>query len=107
LRDRSSEREAGKFIRAMRDGHCDELLADWEKDYRKKYAKYICQSEAQHPLVSWELVEWEDTPPLRILHYRGKRRYTPDQKKSYKELLSVTLESKGGEWVPTKYDAMY
>jgi hypothetical protein len=107
LRDRSSEREAAKFIRAMRDGRCSEELAVWSKDYRKKYAKFICDSEAQHPLVSWELVDWEDTPPLRILHYRGKRRYTPEQKKSYKELFSVTLERKGAEWVTTKYDAMY
>lgn len=107
LRDRASEREATKFIRAMRDGNCRELLSDWAKDYRKKYAKFICDSEAEHPLVSWELVEWEDAPPLRILHYRGKRRYTPGEKKSYKELFSLTLENKYGEWVPTKYDAMY
>ena len=107
LRDRSSEREAAKFIRSMRDGHCQEELADWKKDYRRKYAAFICESEAQHPLISWELAEWEDTPPLRILHYRGKRRNTPGQKGSYKELFSVTLEHKGGEWVVTKYDAMY
>ncbi len=53
LRDRASEREAEKFIRAMSDGHCQEELASWEKDYRKKYAAYICDSEAKHPLVSW------------------------------------------------------
>jgi hypothetical protein len=107
LRDRTSEREAGKFIRAIHDGHCDEELASWKKDYRKKYAAFICDSEARHPLISWQLVEWEDTPPLRILHYRGKRRNPPGQKGTYKELLSVTLEDKGGEWVVTKYDSMY
>jgi hypothetical protein len=107
LRDRSSERAASQFVRAMRDGRCQEELADWEKDYRKKYARFICESEAQHPLVSWQLVDWEDTPPLRILQYRGKRRQTPGEKAAYKELFSVTLEKKGGEWVVTKYDAMY
>ncbi len=107
LRDRTSEREAAKFIRAMHDGQCREELATWEKDYRRKYAEFICGSEARHPLLSWELVEWEDTPPLRILHYRGKRVTTPGQKGTYKELLSVTLENKSGEWVVTKYDAMY
>ena len=107
LRDRSSEREAGKFIRAIHEGHCDEELADWKKDYRKKYAAFICDSEARHPLISWQLVEWEDTPPLRILHYRGKRRNTPGQKGTYKEIFSVTLEDKDGEWVVTKYDSMY
>jgi hypothetical protein len=107
LRDRSSERAANKFIRAMHDGDCQALLADWEKDYRKNYAAFICDSEAQHPLISWELAEWEDARPLRILHYRGKRRNTPGRKGSYKELLSVTLENKGGEWVVTKYDSMY
>jgi hypothetical protein len=107
LRDRSSEREASKFIRAIHDGHCDEELADWKKDYRRKYAAFICDSEAQHPLISWRLVEWEDTPPLRILHYRGKRFNTPGQKGTYKELFSVTLENKDGEWVVTKYDSMY
>jgi hypothetical protein len=107
LRDRSSERAAAKFIRAMRDGHCHDVLADWEKDYRKKYAALLCDSEAHHPLISWELVEWEDTPPLRILHYRGKRFTAPGQKSTYEELFSLTLEDKAGEWVPTKYDAMY
>jgi hypothetical protein len=107
LRDRTSEREAAKFIRSMRDGHCKQELADWTKDYRKKYAAFICDSEAQHPLISWEVADWEDTPPLRILHYRGKRRNAPGQKGTYKELFSVTLERKDGEWVVTKYDSMY
>jgi hypothetical protein len=107
LRDRSSEREAAKFIRSMRDGNCREELADWAKDYRKKYAAFICDSEAQHPLLSWEVADWEDTPPLRIIRYRGKRRNAPGQKGTYKELFSVTLERKGGEWVVTKYDSMY
>jgi hypothetical protein len=107
LRDRSSEREAAKFVRAMRDGHCHDILSDWEKDYRKKYAAFLCDSEAQHPLISWEIVDWEDTPPLRILHYRGKRLTAPGQNSTYNELFSLTLENKGGEWMPTKYDAMY
>jgi len=105
LRDRSTEKAAGKFLHALRDGHCDELLANWERDYHKKYARYICASEAQHPLISWELVEWEEAPPLIILHYRGKRETSsgaPD-----KELFTVTTEHKNGEWVVTKYDAMY
>jgi len=106
LRDRTSERVASKYLDAMRDGHCQEQLAEWEKDYRKKYAKFICDSETQHPLLSWKLVEWEDAPPLRILHYRGKRKTTAQQG-TYKELISVTLEDKGGEWEVTKYDAMY
>lgn len=107
LRDRSSERVANKFIRAMRDGQCKLELADWEKDYRKKYAAFLCDSEAQHPLISWEIVDWEDTPPLRILHYRGKRHNPSGQKGTYKELFSVTLENQDGEWVVTKYDSMY
>lgn len=107
LRDRASERVASKFIRGMRDGQCTEELEAWEKDYRRKYAKFICDSEAQHPLISWELVDWEDSPPLRILHYRGKRHNAPNQKGAYRELFSVTLDSRGGDWVVTKYDAMY
>lgn len=107
LRDRASERAASKFIRGMRDGECKEELAAWEKDYRRKYAAFICDSESQHPLISWELVDWEDAPPLRILHYRGKRHNGGGQKGSYRELFSVTLDSRAGEWVVTKYDAMY
>ncbi len=107
LRDRTSERAAAKFIRSMRDGSCKQELSVWEKDYRKKYATFICDSEAKHPLLSWEIADWEDTPPLRILHYRGKRRNAPDQKSTYKELFSVTMENKAGQWVVTKYDAMY
>jgi len=107
LRDRASEHAASKFIRAMRDGNCHEELAKWAKDYRRKYAAFICDSDAQHPLLAWELVDWEDAPPLRILHYRGSRLNTPGQKATYKELFSVTTEFKDGEWVVTKYDAMY
>jgi len=107
LRDRASEREAAKFVRSMRDGKCNQELSVWEKDYRKKYAAFICDSEARHPLISWEIADWEDAPPLRILHYRGKRRFGPDQRGTYEELFSVTLEKKGLEWVVTKYDSMY
>jgi hypothetical protein len=107
LRDRGSERVAGKFIRSMRDGQCREQLANWEKDYRKRYAAFICDSEAQHPLLSWEIAEWEDAAPLRILHYRGTRRNAPGDKATYQELFSVTLENKDGEWVVTKYDSLY
>jgi len=107
LRDRTSEHLAAKYLDAMRDGQCQQVLARWEKDYRKKYAKFICESEASHPLVSWKLVDWEDTPPLRILHYRGKRYTNPNDPATYKELFSVTLENKDGTWEVTKYDAMY
>ncbi|HEY1263243.1 MAG TPA: hypothetical protein VGF06_06950 [Terriglobales bacterium] len=107
LRDRTSEHVAAQFIRAMRDGQCNQELADWERDYRRKYAKFICESEAKHPLRKWDLVEWEDTPPLRILHYRGTRLDAPASAETYREVFSVTLEHKGAEWVVTKYDSMY
>jgi hypothetical protein len=106
LRDRTTERTANKFLRELRDGHCDDVLAKWEHDYHKRYAKYICESEAQHPLLSWELVEWEEAPPLIILHYRGTRKSNA-QPGTDQELFTVTTENKGGEWVVTKYDAMY
>jgi hypothetical protein len=107
LRDRTSEKVAAKFIRGMRDGQCTQQLSTWERDYRKKYAAFICDSEAQHPLLSWEIAEWEDAPPLRILHYRGTRRNAAGEKGTYQELFSVTLESKDAGWVVTKYDALY
>ena len=93
LRDRSTEKAANKFLRELRDGHCDDVLQKWEHDYHKKYAKYICSSEAQHPLLSWQLVEWEDAPPLVILHYRGDAAGQPGSEQS---LLTVTTEHKGG-----------
>lgn len=105
LRDRSSERAASEFLRAMRDGKCKEQLVDWEKDYRKKYAGFICDSEAKHPLVSWKIVDWEDDPPLRILEYKARRRN--EDSSGYDELLSVTLDSRSGDWVVTKYDSLY
>jgi hypothetical protein len=107
LRDRTSEHVAAKYIRAMRDGNCKEQLADWEKDYHKKYAQFICDSEATHPLVSWKLADWEDAPPLRILHYRGKRLRAVGQTEIDRGYFSVTLENKDGSWVVTKYDALY
>src|SRR5512135_2052985 len=64
LRDRTIEHIANAFITQMGNGNCRQLLTDWEKDYRKKRANFICDSEAQHPLIRWNLVEWEDTPPL-------------------------------------------
>src|ERR1035437_1282234 len=36
FRDRTIERTANSFISEMRDGNCRKLLAQWEKDYRRK-----------------------------------------------------------------------
>jgi hypothetical protein len=109
LRDRSTEKSANKFLRELRDGHCDDLLAKWEHDYHKKYARYICKSEAEHPLLSWELVDWEDASPLVILHYRGKRisNAAPNQPGVDQDLFTLTMENKTGDWAVSKYDAMY
>ena len=109
LRDRSTERAANQFLRELRDGHCDQLLDKWEHDYHKKYARFICKSEAEHPLMSWELVDWEDAPPLIILHYRAKRLSNagPNQPGIESDLCTLTMENKGAEWDVTKYDAMY
>jgi hypothetical protein len=107
LRDRTIEHSANKFLRELRDGRCDQLLSQWERDYRKKYAKFICTSEAQHPLVSWQLAEWESAPPLTVLHYRANRLNAADQSATYTEQMTVTTENKSGQWVVTKYDAMY
>jgi len=109
LRDRSTERAANRFLREMREGHCDDLLNKWEHDYHKKYARYICKSETQHPLISWELVDWEDAPPLIILHYRARRLSNagPAQPGVDQDLFSLTMARQGGDWTVTKYDAMY
>jgi predicted SnoaL-like aldol condensation-catalyzing enzyme len=109
FRDRTIERTAANFMREMRDGNCRKVLAQWEKkkDYRKKRAEFICDSESQHPLISWSLVEWEDAAPLVILHYKGERYASPSQEATYKDLFSVTEENKDGLWVVTKYDSFY
>jgi hypothetical protein len=107
LRDRTIERAANTFIAQMRDGNCRQLLTAWEKDYRKKRADFVCASEAQHPLIRWNIVEWEDRPPLVILHYKGERYSTPAQDATYKDLFSVTLEKRDSPWTVTKYDAFY
>ena len=107
LRDRTVEHTANQFIAQMRDGNCRKLLVAWEKDYRKKRADFVCNSEAQHPLINWNIVEWEDAPPLIILYYKGQRYSTPSQDATYKDLFSVTEEKKEAGWVVTKYDAFY
>ena len=107
FRDRTIERTANSFISAMRDGDCRQLLTQWEKDYRKKRADFLCNSEAQHPLISWNLVEWEDAPPLVILHYKGRRYSSSNHDATYKDLFSLTEEKKDSGWTVTKYDAFY
>jgi len=109
FRDRTIERTANSFIGEMRDGNCRRVLARWEKkkDYRRKRADFICDSEAQRPLISWKLIEWEDAPPLIILYYKGQRYSDTGQDATYKDQLSVTLENQGGTWTVTKYDAFY
>ena len=95
LRDRTIER-----LRTSLFAKCGTDIAAkccaMGKDYRKKYASFICESEAQHPLVSWELADREDAPPLVILHYRGHRQTVAGQDPTYKELFSVTTENKDG-----------
>jgi hypothetical protein len=107
FRDRTIENTASSFMSQMRDGNCRKLLAQWEKDYRKKRADFLCNSEAEHPLISWNLVEWEDAPPLAILHYKGRRYNSPSRDATYKDLFSVTEEKKDSGWTVTKYDAVY
>lgn len=107
LRDHTSEKIAADFMRAMKDGNCRKELSDWEHDYRRKYAAFICESEEKHPLIGWQLVDWDDRPPLRILQYRGRRLNAPDDSTTYNGLLSVTLEKHGARWNVTKYDALY
>jgi hypothetical protein len=58
LRDRTAERAANEFLRGLRDGHCDQQLADWEQDYRKRYAAFICDSEAAS--AASQRSDWED-----------------------------------------------
>jgi hypothetical protein len=82
-------------------------LQKWEKDYRKKRADFVCSSESQHPLLSWNLVEWEDAPPLVILYYKGERYNTASHDAIYKDLFSVTEEKKDSGWAVTKYDSLY
>ena len=77
------------------------------EDYRKKRAAFICDSETHHPLIRWNLVEWEDAPPLIILYYKGERYTSASQDATYKDLFSVTLEKRDGPWTVTKYDAFY
>src|SRR5206468_10096022 len=74
LRDRASEQAAAKFIRAMRDGQRQQELTKWEKDYRKKYAAFICDTELRHPLLVWERVDWKHPAPPRTLHTRPPHR---------------------------------
>ncbi|MFZ0685810.1 MAG: hypothetical protein WAM89_09710 [Terriglobales bacterium] len=107
FRDRTIERTANAFIAQMRDGNCRQLLGQWEKDYRKKRADFVCDSEAQHPLLSWKLVEWEDARPLVILHYKGQRYSKADPDATYKDLFSITEEKKDSGWTVTKYDSFY
>ena len=107
LRDHSSEKVAASFIRAMKDGRCREELSEWERDYRRKYAAFICDSEEKHPLIGWQLVDWDDRPPRRSLQYRGKRLNAPGDSTTYTGPLSVTMEKRVGRWHVTKYEAIY
>jgi hypothetical protein len=107
FRDRTIEHTANSFVSELRDGNCRKLLVQWERDYRKKRADFLCTSETQHPLISWKLVEWEDAPPLVILYFRGERYSSPSQDATYKDLFSVTEEKKDSGWTVTKYDAFY
>src|ERR1035441_8821845 len=45
FRDRTIERTANAFIAEMRAGNCRHLLAQWERDYRRKRADFLCSSE--------------------------------------------------------------
>jgi hypothetical protein len=107
FRDRTIERIANSFISELRDGNCLTLLSQWERDYRRKRADFLCSSEAQHPLISWNLVEWQDAPPLVILQFRGERYSSPSHDSTYKDIFSVTEEKKDAGWTVTKYDAFY
>src|SRR5437868_1165394 len=100
IRDRSPEAPGEQMMEAMQAGRCREELADWFKDYRRQYVQFVCKSEEQHPLVSWELFDREDTPPLILLHYHVVRK---DASSTYPEDLWITIMQQDGRWVATKY----
>lgn len=106
LRDRSCERPANEMIVAMRDGRCHDVLQPWFKDYRRRYAESICQTEQDRPLTSWRLVDRQDQPPVVMLHYRGKRR-DPASSQPSEEDLWVTTQQDEGSWRATKYVPLY
>jgi hypothetical protein len=104
IRDRAPERAAEKVIRAVHDGRCREEFDSWLKDYRRQYTEFTCKSELAHPLLSWQLFDREDSPPLVILHYHVHRNDTPAGQ--FQDLW-ITTQLKDTGWAVTKFGAMY
>ena len=107
LRDRTSEKTAAKFLRSMQEGHCADELAVWTQDYRKKYRPSSAELRRGIRLLGWETGRVGRCAAAANSAYRGTRQNDPGKDGTYKEMLSVTLQNTSGEWVVTKYDAMY
>ena len=109
LRDRSTETAANKFLRELRDGHCDDLLNKWEHDYHKKYAQFICNPRRSIRCFRGSWLTGKMLRRLIILHYRGKRLSNagPAQSGIDQDLFTLTMDNQGADWNVTKYDAMY
>ncbi len=107
LRDRTIEHSANKFLRELRDGHCDELLSQLGARLPQEVRPLHLQlgGAASATFLGTGGMGERAAPDHPSLPRQTPN--SPGQPGTYKEIFTVTTENKDGQWVVTKYDAMY
>ena len=104
MRNRQPERAAAALLRLLKDGKCEEVVADTPLE--QEYREYICGKEKMHPLTDWTLVDRTDRffSGGSLLHYKA---YRADYPPELYGNVWINIVKQGGSWKLTNYEAWY
>lgn len=101
LRNRKPELVATSFLDLLQKDQCQEVKKVLKKI---EYVASICEREAEHRLISWELANREDKSDQTFLHFKVKRTGYSD---SIYGNVWVTVKKQNEKWLIENYEAWY
>ena len=104
MRDRTSERAANEFLRAMRDGHCKDELPTGK---RTTAPAELRSSAIRRRNIHWFRGRSSIGRTGRRCEFFPTRESVAMRRQGYQDLISVTLDNRSGDWVVSSYDALY
>jgi hypothetical protein len=101
FRDRTPERAAETFLRALQVGRCASVM----ETLPERMQGNTCDREASYPLLRWRLIDREEEPLEIRLHYKVWRRNYPND--IWGNAWLVTRRGNSQHGVVQRYEAWY